>query len=380
MIVRHFLRWIQTASASERAEATSALARAYLYSDLSVHDRLATEAAMIVLLDDPSPLVRGALADALASSQDAPHTVILSLASDQPGIAATIVSRSPLLSDAELVDFVGGGAEWMQSAIAGRSPVSRAVAGAIAEVGCAAACLVLIENPDADITVPALARIAERHGELSAVREALFARDDLPSEIRQSLVTRLSDTLARFVTERAWLPEQRAREVTREARDRVTVALAAGCDADEMASLVRHLVASGQLTGLLLLRALLSGNMCFLIEAFAELSGMRAERVAAILSDRRGHGLRALYEKAGLPETAFGAFRAGIQAVHETGFSGDAPGASMLKRRIVERVLTQYQGASGGEIDFLFAMLRKFAAEAARDEARYYAADLVAAA
>src|SRR5262245_37266312 len=41
MIVRQFLQWIRTASAAERADATSALGRAYLYSDLSPDDRLA---------------------------------------------------------------------------------------------------------------------------------------------------------------------------------------------------------------------------------------------------------------------------------------------------------------------------------------------------
>ena len=65
MIVRQFLCWIQTAPPGDRADATSALARAYLYSDLAREDRLAAEAAMTVLLDDPSPLVRRALADAL---------------------------------------------------------------------------------------------------------------------------------------------------------------------------------------------------------------------------------------------------------------------------------------------------------------------------
>ena len=39
MIVRQFLHWVRGASAGERAEATSALARAYLYSDLSPDDR-----------------------------------------------------------------------------------------------------------------------------------------------------------------------------------------------------------------------------------------------------------------------------------------------------------------------------------------------------
>src|SRR5216683_742089 len=76
MIVRQFLQWQRTAPTAERADATSALARAYLYSDLSPDDRAAAEGALLMLLDDPSPLVRGALAQALASSDQAPPAVI----------------------------------------------------------------------------------------------------------------------------------------------------------------------------------------------------------------------------------------------------------------------------------------------------------------
>jgi len=80
MIVRQFLQWVRTASAAERAEATSALARAYLYSELSVDDRAACEGALIMSLDDPSPLVREALARALAFSECSPPAVVLGLA------------------------------------------------------------------------------------------------------------------------------------------------------------------------------------------------------------------------------------------------------------------------------------------------------------
>jgi uncharacterized protein (DUF2336 family) len=59
MIVRQFLFWLRSAPAGERAEATAALARAFLYSDLSNDDLAAAEGAMTMLLDDPSPLVRG---------------------------------------------------------------------------------------------------------------------------------------------------------------------------------------------------------------------------------------------------------------------------------------------------------------------------------
>ena len=88
MIVRQFLQWVRTAPAGERAAATSALARAYLYSDLSADDRAAAEGAMIMLLDDISPLVRRALAEALAASEKAPPAIIHALTTDQPTLAS----------------------------------------------------------------------------------------------------------------------------------------------------------------------------------------------------------------------------------------------------------------------------------------------------
>src|SRR5437870_4811261 len=84
MIIRDFLNWARTAPAAERAGATSALARAYLESDFTPAERAAAEVALITLLDDPSPMVRAALARALAFSASAPATIVHSLAADLP--------------------------------------------------------------------------------------------------------------------------------------------------------------------------------------------------------------------------------------------------------------------------------------------------------
>src|SRR5262249_25028790 len=118
MIVRQFLHWLRTAAPGDRAEATSALARAYLYSNLSESDRAAAEGAMIMLLDDASPLVRRALADVFAASEHAPPTIVHSLASDQPNVAAPLLERSPLFLDADLVDAAASGEAGRQIAIA----------------------------------------------------------------------------------------------------------------------------------------------------------------------------------------------------------------------------------------------------------------------
>src|SRR5690242_4981632 len=160
MIVRQFLQWVRTASPGQRAEATSALARAYLFSGLTADDRAAAEGAMIMLLDDASPLVRWALADALASSPAAPPPVIHALAGDQPDIAARVLERSPLFIDADLVDLAATGTAAVQTAIARRVPLQCSVAAAVAEVGAAEACLTMLENDAADIAPFSIDRIA----------------------------------------------------------------------------------------------------------------------------------------------------------------------------------------------------------------------------
>lgn len=378
MIVRQFLHWVRTAPAAERSDATTALARAYLYSDLSPDDRGAAEGALIMQLDDPSPLVRAALAKALAFSELAPPAVILGLAADQPEVASWVLEYSPLLVDADLVDAVATGRPQVQAAIANRAPLPSAVSAAIAEVGSAEACLVLIENGQADIAPFSLDRIVARFGHLAAVREAMLARDDLPATTRQGLVAKLSETLAGFVTAREWLDQDHARRIAKEACEKATVTLAAVSSDKEIRPLIRHLRESGQLTAGLVLRALLSGNVDMFEEALAELSGLSIARVSALVHDKSIAGFRALYDKAGLPASTYPAFREAVEAMREGGFVGDPGGATRLKRRMVERVLTGCADEELGDIEPLMTLLRRFAAEAAREEARMFCDELVA--
>src|SRR4051812_4030454 len=377
MIVRHFLQWVRTAEAAERAEATSALARAYLYSDLSHDDRIAAEGAMIMLLDDPSPLVRHALADALGSSRDAPATVVHALMNDQSDIARLVLERSPLLLDSDLVDALAVGGADVQAAIAQREALPRSVAAAIAEVGSAEACLTLIENAGAEIAAFSLDRIVERFGHLAAIRESLLAWPDLPVSIRQVLVVKLSETLAGFVVARNWMDDGRAQRIAQEACEKATVILAAESESEDVSPLVGHLRATGQLTAGLVLRSLLSGNLDFFEQALAELTGLPASRVSALLHDRRGAGFKAVYDRAGLPASVYPAFHAAIHAMHEIGLQAEPGGNTRLRRRMVERVLTSCAAMPAGDVEPLMTLLRRYATEAAREEARLFCDELV---
>ena len=377
MIVRQFLHWLRTAPPGERAEATSALARAYLYSDLSDTDRAAAEGAMIMLLDDPSPLVRRALSEVFAASADAPPTIVHSLGCDQPDVAAPLLERSPLFLDTDLVDAVASGEPERQVAIARRAFLPASVAAAIAEVGCAEACLILLENHDAEIAAFSLDRIVARHGHLAVIRDIVLGRDELPAATRQALVVKLSQTLADFVASRDWLDEDRAQRITKEACEKATITLAADSERSEMGALVRHLRDSEQLTTGLVLRALLSGNLVLFEEALADLTDLPPSRVAGIVHDRRGAGFRALYEKAGLPVSIYPVFREALDTIREEGFQGEPGGVGRLKRRIIERALTRCEMEAVGDVEPLLTLLRRFAADAAREEARAFCDDLV---
>ena len=394
MILRQILPWAQTASATRRAEAAGALARAWLELDLDANEQRDVERAMMTLLDDPSPLVRRTLADWFASEPQAPSALISALACDQSEISAPVLARSPLLTDAELIDCAATGDAFAQSAIAIRPALSASVGAALAEIGVREAAIALAVNPGASLPTFSLARLVERFGEDAEMREALLARDDLPAPLRNVLINAAARIIGDFVVERGWLSSTRAERVLREARDRANVCLVA--DAAEkdgragLRALVAYLRESEQLTASLALRALLSGNPQLFETALAELSGLHADKVAVHVRHFRGPGFAALYERAGLPRDLLPAFRSALQAQEDfggrtnaggrtpTGADADGRTEPRLSLAMIESVLADCEDMNGGELDRLLALLRRFELEAALEQAR--AAASVAAA
>jgi uncharacterized protein (DUF2336 family) len=321
--------------------------------------------------------VRRALAEALGASADAPAAVMHALINDQPDIAAIVLERSPTLLDSDLVDSIAVGGADTQAAIARRAYLPRSIAAALAEVGSPEACLTLIENPGADIAQFSLDRIVQRFGHLAAIRESLLAWPDLPAATRHALVVKLSETLAGFAVARNWLDEGRAQRIAQEACEKATVILAATSDPGDVSPLIGHLRETGQLNAGLVLRSLLSGNIDFFEQALAELAALPVRRVAALVHDRRGAGFRAVYERAGLPASVYPAFSAAIESMHETGIAGEPGGNTRLRRRMVERVLTSCARMPAGDVEPLMTLLRRYATEAAREEARLFCDELV---
>jgi len=371
MIVRRFLLWARTAPAEARAKGAAALAGAYLRSAMSPEDRREAETALIALVDDPSPLVRRALAEELAAAPQAPRNLVLGLIAEQSDIAALLLAQSPVLTEADLVDAAAIGDGLAQRAIAQRPWLSPGICAALAEVGCEDALVALLANPTAEIPDFSLERIFEREGEAGAVREAMLARDDLPTGLRQAIAAKVSDALAAFVSGCGWLTEERSARLARESTERVAVALAAGGEASDAPAIVDCLRENGRLTPGVILRSLLSGEPALAEAAFAALSDLPLKRVRALLWDRRGAGLKALYRKAAMPEALLPAFAAAVEALKQVG-PGERRGGG-IDRDLLAEVLIACEGLEGPQANALMALLRRLDAEAARDEARLLA-------
>lgn len=378
-IVERFLQWAQTAPVRQRTEAAAALARAYLFSPLSSDQRDQAEAAMTVLLDDGALEVRIALADALCRSGEAPHHIILSLAADKLPVAALVAEHSPLILDSELIDMVGSCEAVLQLAIARRPFVSRAVSAAIAEVACENACIALLENGGARMPRFSLDRVIERHGDCPELRLILLQREDLPLDVRQVLLARLTASLRNLVVDHAWLSPEKAELVTRDARERATIAAAFEAPADSMPSLVERLLQAGELTPAFLIRAAASGQTLLFETALARLADVPPARVRALVAAGRTSGLTALLRKSGLSPKTYPVFEAAVKVLRVC----DPLDASSDYRRathLIDAIVTIYQRRPDRELDQILVLLRQYATEAKRSAARGYAEQVLQAA
>lgn len=372
MIVAKFLSWIETAPVERRAEATSALARAYLYSDLDLSEKEAAETALTIMLDDASPMVRAALAHALASSPFAPRQIVLTLIQDSVEVAVPVVAQSPVLLDGELVDLVAKSGNALQRAVACRPSVSPSLSAAVAEVCGLPACLELLGNPGAQVTKFSLRRLAERFGGEADMRNALLSMPALPVDIRQTLIVQLGDALEQLALVQTFVATERRTSLVKDACDKATVNLAFCCShGDEMEALVEHLRLSGQLTADILIRALCMGNVEMFVASLVSLTGMSDKRVRECMLDANDSLVSLLCKKAGISLRVTPAILSALNAYYSLSLDL-SPDASRTRfaRLMVDRILSDYDGVADDEMDDLHALLRRFATQIARDEAR----------
>jgi uncharacterized protein (DUF2336 family) len=379
MVVHHFLKWIDTARVAERAAAAAALSRAYIGHDLPFEDRCAAEAALTLLLDDPSPKVRLSLADALSMSNGAPVHIVRALAEDQPDIAALIIARSPLLADSDLIDRVASCEPRTQALVAMRPRLSIGVCASIAEIGEVAACVEMLNNSGADIAQLSFRRICERHGRHPDVREALLRDARLPSDCRHMLLVQLGEALKTSPLILSLMGKARADRVMREACLRSSLTLIERTGAEEHPALIEHLRLRGELTASFVLRVVAHGKIDFFGAALMALTGQGAGRIRSLLANGRDVALAALLRKAGFAEATHRPILRAIKVWREVANGRRVAGAQEVSWLMLEAVDADAMQAGDRAAIEIAALLKSIHLEALRDNARDHALAIAAA-
>lgn len=372
MLVKSFLAWMDKAPVCERAEAVTLLARAYLCRAFGGGSSEEVEAALSIILDDPSPLVRRSLAMSFADRIDAPRHIVLSLAADQAEVSGLLIARSPLLTEADLIDLAATGERLALVAIALRRDLTPRVARGIVERGDFDSVFALVGNGHSEVDVADLLAATAKFGHSPRMREAMLARSDLPGTVRHALMLQVAESLGTFVGEGDFLNAARRQRVFDETVQKATVAIAR-CEGNALPVFVAHLREQGRLTPGLLLRSVLGGDTAFITTALADICEMERSRVAGLVRARSSVAIAALLRRAGIPHFLEAALTAAIRA---------AAGLPVSERRdeVSLEVVRAAQGAClGSQTEDgvrLIALLRRFEAEAARHVARRIADDL----
>lgn len=318
---------------------------------------------MRAMAADAEILVRRSVAASMKSSENLPHEIALRLARDDVSVALPVLENSQVLTDDDLISILADGNGAKQVAIARRPQVSESVASAIVDTGNAAAVTTLVSNDGAALTEPLLKKTLDRYGQFETVKAAMVHRDQLPVTITERLVSLVSEKLKLTLAARHRLPADVATDIILVARERATVSLLSqSSSAEDTHALIQQLHASGRLTASLVLRALCSGDMRFVEDAMAELAGTSADKASLLIHDAGKLGLKALYMKCRFPEALYPAFRVAVDVIHETDLDGGEHDRERFARRVIERVLTQYQTIDVADLDYLLGKLKKLEA------------------
>ena len=186
------------------------------------------------------------------------------------------------------------------------------------------------------------------------------------------LIVQLGDALEQLGLVQSFVSSERREALVKDACDKATVDLAFCCaHGAELDALVEHLRLSGQLTADILIRGLCMGNVELFVTAMVSLTNLSDTRVRACVADASEGVVSALCKKAGLSERVAPAILSALEAYEDLSLDLlPVASRSRFARLMVDRILSGYNGIVDDEMDDLYALLRRFATQIARDEAR----------
>lgn len=363
-------RLLRSEAEEERAVEAHKLCRSMDRLELDEQGRAAARKIIAILAADSAELVRRALAITLRASDLMPIEVARKLAIDIDSIALPVIQHSPVFDDDDLIEIVRAGAVARQMAVASRAPVSRDVSDVIAAEAAVEAVRKLAANDNADFSETAMSVAVDRFGHDDGVVSSMALRQILPPAIVERLLARATEAVRDHLVSRHAVPAATAVRLSDFARERATLDLIdEAAHSADIAAFVAKLHARKVLTPSLLVRALARGQMTLFEHALALMANVPHHRAWLMIHDAGPLGLRAIYDRAGMPPRLFSAFRAGVDTWRGLQAEGIHVGPETFRQRMLERFMTQMHVIGRDDLNYLMERLDML--PQTRSEVRY---------
>ena len=354
------MKLLSDPSPDTRADMAAKVAREFRRGSLTGEERRIAEGIVRAMARDAVLRVRQALAEHLKESNSLPADVARLLANDVEAVAVPVLQYSTVLTDDDLLALVKSANSQKLTAIARRRTLSEPVSDAVVRTDDPAAITALVGNEGARIAEPSLQTVLTRHGSRPEVGETLARRSKLPISILEGLVSAASDRLREVLIARHDLPERLASTLVFQARERATVQLISPqSPVSEALELVAHLKKAGRLTPSIVLRALCLGDLTFVEAAFATMARIPVHNARLMIHDAGPLGFKSLYDHVAMPRSLFRAFRIALDVARDTPLDGGEHDRERRERRMIERILTQFEDIGADNLDFLLSKLQE---------------------
>lgn len=277
-----------------------------LAKNADTSDRASALELAKILVEDVAVSVRQALSKELRACNFLPKALIKTVAIDIEQISVPFLVASEAVDDAFLEELIRSSDTNTQEAVATRKGLSEAVSFAISDVGSQTAVQNLVNNDTADMRKRSFDRVLDRFPEERSLMEKLCQRADLPAEIVERLIFKVSRQFSEYMMAKYELSNDYSSYLISLANRQVFSRTLEMAPLSEVENYFQQLKSTDGLHSDLLLHYLQNGNVRLFTVSIAVLLGKPYEAVEEKINTGNKAVLTRLLEAAGFAKPVIG--------------------------------------------------------------------------
>ncbi|NVK20465.1 MAG: DUF2336 domain-containing protein [Methylocystaceae bacterium] len=360
-------------SGEVRAETAAKIAKGFEEGGLSETERALAEEIFRLMVKDAEVRVREALSENLKDNPSLPNDVALSLAADVESVSLPVLQFSEVLSEDDLLVLIKTQGAAKQAAIATRKHVSENLSEALVENGNEFVVANLVSNEGADISEKTFNKVVDDFGNSELVQDKMVERTHLPLTISERLVSVVSEKYRERLVAKHELSPNVATDLILQSREKATLGLSEGHSDEDLEVLVHSMNVNGRLTVSIILRSLCIGDVPFFEAALVEMATIPAQNARILLRDGGMKGVEGVYRATSLPESVFPLIKVALDVAHENQYDGEENDRERYMRRMIERIMTQYEelgvDIDSDDLDYLMGKVNELPGALVLDKA-----------